>query len=1266
MSRGDLTKTLLVMRLTSILLLSTCLHLSAKSRAQKITLSEHHSSLEKVFREIKKQTGYLFVYRDEWLRETGKVDIDIKDASLEEVLDLCFNSQPFTYVLIDKMVVLKQKPPAPEEGTRPWELMMPPLLVDVHGRVTDDKGNPLAGATVLVRGTKADAERIVQVRGATGQGNGLSSGYPNATTAAAPVPATATVSVPVPANKNETATAEAALPAAGEAVMEASRIFYVTATDVNGEFNLPGVAENATIVISNVGFETQEIKIGKKKEIYVRLKVKVSQLQNLEVTYSNGYQTLSKERATGSYGKPDMEVFKTRASTQDLIGRLEGQVPGLTVNMSPGGRVYNGNGNFKSTQSALIRGRSTLSLGSEPLYIMNGVPISDWADINPDDVSDITVLKDAAAAAIWGARAANGVIVVLTKAGKRDTKIKVDYSGYINFQGKPDFSYVPVLTSKQYIQAAKETFDPINYPWSSLVYDYTAPHETILYNQYRGLITAAQANASLDSLANINNMDQVKKLFFRNGFTTNHTVSMSGGNSIYSFYSSLSYTDVHSQTPGEKNSSYRVNFTQDFSPSKDIHLSLATNLNNTVSSSQNALSIDNHSLPYQLFTDAQGHGLNMNYKMYWSDSLRLDYQARSRVNLDYNPVDEFKYRQVNSNNLGINLVGNLNVHLWKGLSYLGTYGYTKQPGKYTSYEDHRTLNMRRNLVSLTVAPTTADVPVYYLPTTGGQYQNATNDQRNWTVRNQLTYIDNLRKGKDDLSIQVGQEAREDYNTRNSITLEGYDLALQSYAVLDYNTLSQGIYNTVTGYGGYYSSPFQTDEKVTRFTSYFALANYTFDHKYSLDLSWRQDHSNLFGSDKSSQNRPIWSMGAKWQISRENFMKPATWVNELGLRTTYGITGNSPYVGTASSQDVLGPSSSYPPGISGPGLQIYNEANRTLDWETTQTVNIGIDFALLKRRISGNIDLYQKDTRDLIGSRDLNPFAGESSGTGNLGHLVNKGIELNLQTDNLTVGNFNWSTHFVFAWNKSKLLSYSKVASYNLTDYGKLYANYWVGYSVGPLFAYKWAGLDNMGDPQVMLADKSITKTPNVVKESDMLYMGTIIPLFNGGLTNTFRYKGLQLSANLVYSLGNVMRRDVNDFYTGRMTASSNWSSNLTAYFLDRWQKPGDEKITNVPSYVSDYTSYSRRSTGYYTNADINVVSASYAKIRDITLSYTLPRNMLQMAKIDRVSIYVQATNFMVWKANKYGIDPELQGLLYGYRSTQTSKHTYSIGANVSF
>ena len=1250
--RGDLTKTLLVMRLTSILLLATCLHLSAKTGAQRLTIFEQHSSLKKVFKEITGQTGYLFVYRDEWLRQAQRVDIAVKDASLQEVLSLCFNDQPFTYVIIDKMVVLKEKPVETPPPSAPVVLYFEQsALIDVHGKVTDANGIPLAGATVMVgMSNKETAENYAKWH--TQAANNMSKPN-NDTPVAAAVPATG--------NSAEPASA------AGNPPSASPHIFSLYVTDASGEFLLKGVPENATIFISNIGYETQEIKLNKRKEITVRMDVKLDELKDLTITYNSGYQILSKDRATGSFGKPDMQVYKERAGTMDVINRLDGLVPGLSVN--PTVWNANSNGNGVTTQSALIRGKSSVQLPTEPLYVVNGVPTEDFSSVNPDDIADITVLKDAAAAAIWGARAANGVIVVTTKEGLKNQRFAINYSGFINFKGKPDFGYTHYLNSPQFIQAAKETFDPTDFPWSTLYSSPLAPHDVILYNQYRGLISADQANKSLDSLASINNLQQIKDIFYRNAVTTNHTISASGGNNFYSFYASLGYTDVISNTPGQKNNTYRVNVTQNVNPSRNIKISLNTQMSDNISSSKNYPSVPNTFLPYQLFKDAAGKSISMPFILGWSDSLRQDYQARSRINLDYNPIDEINYAHSSSNNLSFNVTANVGIHLWKGLGFQGTYGYLKAPGSSSRYEDIKSKDLRETLLSLTVAPTIGSTPIYYYPTTGGRYSAVSTDQRNWTVRNQLVYSAAPRGGKDLLNVQVGQDAQESQSIQSTTTVLGYDEKLNTYPNLDLATLGNGIFGTILGYGGLYSSPYQYLMSLKRFSSYFALGSYTLDHKYSLDISWRQDHSNLFGHDQSTQNKPTWSIGGKWQIGREGFMeKTSRWMDNLALRATYGITGNSPYVGAASLFDILGAISSSSQGVvAGNAFAVTSPADNALSWEITHTTNLGLDFTLMHNRISGNLDVYNKNTTDLLGNTTLNPFSGYSSTVGNVGKLRNQGIELSLRTMNIQRRDFTWTTNFVFSYNKNKLLSYVAPNPQYFDASSKMYSFHLAGYAMNPMFAYRFAGLDNMGDPQIHLTDHTISKDPYAAKLDDVKYMGTSDPVVNGGLANTFTYKGLSLAVNMVYNMGHVMRRDMNQFFTGRMWNTTAFNGNaIVTDFLNRWKQPGDEKTTNIPSYVGGYQSYSRRNMDYYTHGDLNVESASYAKIRDITLAYNLSPSLLRLVKVQTIRVYAQATNFLVWKANHDGIDPEYESIRDGGRSIPPFKHSYTLGANITF
>jgi TonB-linked SusC/RagA family outer membrane protein len=1041
----------------------------------------------------------------------------------------------------------------------------------------------------------------------------------------------------------------------------------VAITNDAGYFNIKANTPNDILLFSAIGYHPQEVKYDFYKQLNtVVLKVKAQEMNAVIVERLNtGYQVLSKERATGAFSKPDMEVVKNRTGTMDIISRMEGLVPGMQV--SQGQTTTNRNGNGVATQRSLIRGIATVSLNTDPLYVVNGVIVMDFASVNPDDIEDITVLKDAAAAAIWGARAANGVIVITTKSGNRNQRIKVGYSGFINYSGKPYAGQVRMMNSQEYIQSAKEIFDPIAQPYSGRMWSVIAPHDQIQYDQYSSKISAAQAAKSLDSLAAINNADQIKDLWMRSAFTTNHTASISGGNSAYSFYGSFGYTGVTSALPGERNNSYKINFSQNVNAGKRLKIGLNTSLVNTVITRKNAITIGYDFLPYQLFKDADGNSLNMSYLTGYTDSLRHDYEAHSRINLDYNPLEEFNYGHSSMNNLHMNITANVSVNIWKGLSFSGSYGYQKSPGTSTSYTDHEAISVRKKIVSLTVAPTTTSTPRYYHPLTGGDYMTGNNDQRSWTVRNQLVYDAQPRQGKDNVTVQFGQEAQEQYTYSGTTTVVGYVEEMGTYATLDYATLQNGIAGTVTGFGSLYAAPLSIQKSTSRFNALYALASYTLNHKYSLDASWRRDHSNQFGSDIATQNKPIWSFGAKWQMGRESFMQPVKWLNELGLRATYGITGNSPYLGAASVNDILRVVSASASGpsvgsvIAGDAYTLSAPANKKVSWENNRTLNIGVDFAVLNRRLSGNVNWYSRTTVDMIGTMPVNPFTGISSITGNLGKMTNKGIELSLRTVNIQTKDVQWSTGIVFSYNKNKLVSFSKLNPIINTASYRVGGSIMAGYSMKPLFAYQFAGLDNLGDPQIYINNgKDITKKPGAALVDDVVYKGTTQPRYMGSISNTISYKGLSLMANIVYSGGAVMRRSVNTFYTGVLANRQGFqNANYPVWFLDRWKKPGDEQFTNTPSFVANEgVNYTRRDVYYYVNGDLNVVSSAFAKLRDITLTYSLRAKALEFLKMQGLSIYGQTTNFLLWTANKEGIDPD--------RVSGQGRHGYSLGVNVNF
>lgn len=1193
-----------VMKLTVVFLFLFTLHLSARTQAQEVTISGKNLTLKQVCESIKTQTGFEFVLDNAVVEKAGRINLNVKATALKEVLDYCLLSKGLAYSIKKNVIVVYKKAESGVNDALLMEANRPPG--DVKGRVVDEQKKPVAGA---------------QVRAFVRSG------------------ITTTVM--------------------GSAI-----------TDDKGEFELKGVGSGVILSISAVNIEPVELQARDDMYLVVLAKNKVSVLEDVSIqTFNTGYQKLNRQRATGSYSKPDIEIFQKRVVNNDIISRLDGLVAGLTV--MPNSSTQNQDGSGRGTNRAVLRGIGTVLQESEPLYVVNGVAVNDFFSINPQDVEDITVLKDAAATAIYGSRAANGVIVVRTREGRKGQGLQLSYAGNFSYQGKPDYDYLQLMNSRQFIQATRETFAPQINPYESVSWGPITPVAQVLYDSVRGMIAATEATRKLDSMSAIDNSRQINDLFFRNAMSTNHTISASAGTENYSFYASLGYSGIQSNRPGEKNNTYRLNVSQNLNAGRRISFGLNTSVMNTVLKSTGLPTVGRDFLPYQLFIDEAGKEINFRDMGFYSQFNRQDYEAGSGINLDYYPLREAEYGYNKSNLLSINVTGTVNVKLWKGLSFDGTYGYVTNPGTLENYADHKAYSQRTQLVSFTMPASGGSGPRYLLPATGGTYTVTTTGQRDWTVRNQLAYTAQPRYGRDNLQLQLIQEAREGFTTNRANTLWGYDKAMGTASLVDFETLSMGVPGTVTGFGYLNGRPFAYREILSRFHSYAGLANYTFDHKYSLDLSWRRDHSNLYGSDVSAQNKPTYSVGGRWQINNEAFMKPVTWVSELGLKLTYGVAGLSPYNFGSTNYDVVRAVAQAESGsIAGDALELANVANRKLAWESSRTWNVGVDFGFLKSRITGMLNLYNKTTTDLLANTPLNLFTGQERGIGNVGKLVNKGIELTLRTRNVEFKDFHWSTSATFAYNYNKLVSLVKpqVGAYSSTLPGRLTSSFLVGYSMQSLFAYQYAGLDAMGDPQIYLADKSVTKDPNVATANDLVYTGTLQPKFNGGLLNQFTYKNWGLSVNMVYNLGHVMRRDVNMYYGGMIGIYGGLNTaSIPLNFMDRWQQPGDENKTDVPSFQADPSvDYGRRNTAFYTSGDKNVVSASYIKIRDITLSYNLGGKALSALKVQSVSLMLQATNFMVWRANNYNIDPEFFTARGGIRVAPPFKHAFNVGVNVNF
>ncbi len=454
-------QTMRIMKITAVILLAACLHLSARTYSQKVSLSLTNASLEKAFQEIKAQTGYTFFYTDEQIQHFVAVSINIKNASLKEALDICFKNQPFTYSLLNKMVVVKKKDIAGKDAIEDLKLSPP---INFHGRIVDSIGNPISNATVTIKGS----------------------------------------------NK-------------------------ITSSNTNGEFSFSGIENNAVLIITHIGFQKQEIKLKGESELNIHLSINASQLSDVTVEVSTGYQKIPKERATGSFDLIDNTLINRSVST-NILDRIDNLTPGLQMSR-------NNNIPQASNNGILIRGMSSLAADRSPLIVIDNFPYDgDLGNINPNDVENLTILKDAAAASIWGARAGNGVIVITTKKG-RSGKPQVNLNSNITFQQKPDLFNVSTISSADYIDLETSLYKQSYYAGSfnSPYHVAVTPVVRLLNRVDSGFISSTDAASQIASMRNYDVRNDISKYFYRTMVNQQYFANVSGSTPNLNYYMSAGW-----------------------------------------------------------------------------------------------------------------------------------------------------------------------------------------------------------------------------------------------------------------------------------------------------------------------------------------------------------------------------------------------------------------------------------------------------------------------------------------------------------------------------------------------------------------------------------------------------------------------------------------------------------------------------------------------------------------------------------------------------
>lgn len=1166
------------MKFTLLLVILTCFNASASVKAQSITLSEKNAPLSKIIKQIEKQSGYSFFYDEELILKAQAVTVNIRNGTLQEVLDKCFEDQPLIYSIVDNTIIIKSRPKSLLQKVK--DVIVSP--VPVRGRITDSTGKVLPGASIKIQG-----KAIVAI------------------------------------------------------------------SNDDGSFSI-NADKGDILIVSYIGYYPNSFTISD-VQVFISITLHENKSSLQEVVVSTGYQTLPKERATGSFVQLNNEIINRRVST-NILDRIDGLASGVLFNSSLAAL-----GNLPATISPdtrisgyLIRGYSTLNGPLSPLIVVDNFPYDgEIKNINPNDVESITILKDASAASIWGARAANGVIVITTKKGRFNQKMDVEFNANVTVINKPNLKYDQnFLNSKDYIDIEKHLFDQgffDPYLNDNFTFPTISPVVEILAKAKAGTISSSRAEAQIAVLKSNDMRDDYSNYFYQKAINQQYSLAVRGGTEKTTYALSVGRDQNRENVIGNAYERTTINSTNTFKPLKNLDITAGLNYSENKTTLNNQQNIYGSSIgiggpyqelyPYAKLADANGNALPVvrDHASTYVDSL----QKLGFLNWQYKPLDEVR----NSNNStkinDILFKIGLRYKFFQFISADVQYQHEKQVVNNYNLQSQETY-FTRNLINQ-FAQYDPSVPTinYVIPL--GSILNVGNyDWNSSNLRGSLYYNQTVKKHE--ITALAGAEVRELKIDGFSRLSYGYDDKIgKSNNNLDY----KNYYPTNGGFGGSIPSP---DGDVLgslyRYISYYSNAAYSYDKRYTVNLSARRDGANLFGTKTNDKITPLWSAGLGWNLSNEKFYH-ADWLPYLKVRTTYGFNGNTyngiPYlIGTYSVSNAY----------QLPYIGIFSPPNPQLRWEKVKNINLAVDFSTRGNRVSGTIELYRKDGQDLIETTPLAPQSGFTRYQGNNAGLRTDGIDATIQSQNLN-GQFKWGSTLLLSAQRDKLTKFSVPP----TPYNPVGI---VGKPLSAIYTYKWAGLDpNTGDPQGYLNGK-ISKDYNAIinnfSPDSLQYMGTGTPTLFGALRNDFSYKGLSLSVNVTYKFGFVFQRP---------STSLNYESVLAhpnSDYSKRWQNPGDEKTTDIPSVI--YPTNSDRNY-FYQRSSVLIESGSHVRLQDIRLGYELSKNVLKKTPFERLQLYAYANNLgIIWRKNNYGIDPDnySAGILHSY----PVPFSISIGLNANF
>ncbi|MBI9057212.1 MAG: SusC/RagA family TonB-linked outer membrane protein [Labilibaculum sp.] len=999
------------------------------------------------------------------------------------------------------------------------------------------------------------------------------------------------------------------------------------ATNIDGEYTLEIEGNKAVLIYSFVGMLPQEIVYSGQKNQNVTLLADSEQMNEVVVT---GYQTISKERATGAFEKVSSKVLDEK-STFKLLDKLEGQTSGVL---------------FDKSGNMTIRGVSTMNASRAPLIVVDGFPIEgNLETINPNDIDNITVLKDAAAASIWGARAANGVIVVVSKKNGKKGKPRVEFSSTLSITGQPDLDDQPVASTASFLGAEKFLADNgwQTLPQGANQYPITQGMDAYL-RLNEGLITQVESDQIINGLKSVDVRDEFADLFLRKAVRQQYNLSVSGAGEKNNYFLSLSYDDNDDFAKGNDSDRLIANMrlSSELSDRITVNAGISATLRNNYN---NGISIGSlASVPqYQTILDANGNYVPQPYSYYQPTKESLVAQGYP-YNWDYNLYQEYENKDNSTKNTDLRMNVGVNVKLLKGLDFDGRYQYEMGNTEGENLYNEDTYYVRGAVNRYTHIDNGEIITNF---PKGHVFSESFRSYRSFTTRGQLNFNRSFNDGKHQINAIAGMEVRKVTGESSSLTKYGYDPQSLQYVAVNHNEQYTA---AISGSKLRIGDATKFTEEEDRFLSYYGNAAYTYNDKYTFTASARLDDSNLFGADSKYRNVPLWSTGVNWQLHKEDFMK-SDLINRLTLRMTYGTNGNvskttSPYLIASVTKDYRD-QHQY--------AYVQNPKNPNLRWEKTAVVNLGVDYAIWNNRVSGSLEYYTKYSTDLLGNVSLNATYGFDSALMNFAEMSNKGIDASV---NVAVVNkkVKWNTIVNFSYNKNRVEKV-EVPDETVSSYIGGVAR--EGKPLQYMYSYKWAGLSNEGYPQVYNENgEAIDHETQLEDYKALKYQGTTTPKYYGSWQNVVSYKGLRLSMLMTYKLGYRFRKPTISYSSLNSSMNRNW---VHEDYDKRWQKAGDELNTDIPVLPENFSNIGRYFGSYTSLSDNLVESASHIRFREVILSYNLPKQWIKSLAMESLTIGAQARNLGVITFNDSGIDPENIPYLGGY-GTPKPEFTFSLKA----